>query len=376
MNAMMNVHVSMSKGENCHRSVAARAQAAGEASSSGGSSAVVLEDEKMNLGKSDIIVPRIGIGAWSWGDRSGYWGWKPDQEEQNKNALKRAIELDIAFVDTAEVYGFGLSETLTGKFIDSLGAGSSVTIATKFAPLPWRLVRDTVPVALRDSLERLQMGRVDLYMIHWPGFFFNAWSNNEYIEGLANCYAQGMCRSVGVSNFNAERIRSSSAQLVDRGIPLASNQIQYSLLYRKPETNGVLQACRENGVTPVAYSPLCQGLLTGKYRATGSSEIVGQRAARNAFSQEQLAALEPLLGLMTDIGSAHGGKTPTQVALNWTVCKGALPIPGVKTPAQVEEAAGALGWRLTEDEQAALEKAVDKLEAGGYEATGAPFENW
>ena len=185
-------------------------------------------DDRVELGKSGVVVPAIGIGAWSWGDRSGYWGWSKEQEAQNKAALRRAVDLGIDFIDTAEVYGFGLSEELCGRFIDELEIRPA--IATKFAPLPWRLTREAVPQALRQSLDRLQMGRLrnGLYMLHWPGFFLNAFSNDEYIAGLMQCKTDGLCDAVGVSNFNADRIRRAVRTLGDAGIPLASNQVQVS----------------------------------------------------------------------------------------------------------------------------------------------------
>ena len=169
-----------------------------------------------------------------------------------------------------------------------------------------------------------------------------------------------------------------------------SSTVLYSLLYREPERNGVLEACREAGVTLVAYSPLAQGLLTGKYSG-GAAKPAGPRGA--VFTASKTASIEPLLGLMREIGTARGvrtraagvlvaaalmqivlqGKTPGQVALNWLLCKGTLPIPGVKNARQAKEVAGALGWRLTVEQVRALDVASDKL---GNVAFGAPFEKW
>lgn len=144
--------------------------------------------------------------------------------------------------------------------------GTNPVIATKFPPLPWRLTAESLPIALKASLKRLQLDKVGLYMIHWPGFFLNAFSNEAYIDGLGLCVEQGLTSAVGVSNFKEERLRQAHKQLADRGVPLASNQMQYSLLYRKPEKNGVMEACKELGITLVAYSPIAQGLLTGGFK--------------------------------------------------------------------------------------------------------------
>ena len=171
------------------------------------------------------------------------------------------METGVDFIDTAEVYGYGKSEEFLGEFMKK--SATTPIIATKFPPLPWRLSKESVPIALKASLQRLQLDKVGLYMIHWPGFFLNAFSNDAYIEGLGMCVEQGLTDAVGVSNFSTDRLRRAHEQLQKRGVGLASNQVQYSLLYRKPETNGVMETCRELGVTLVAYSPIAQGLLTG-----------------------------------------------------------------------------------------------------------------
>lgn len=203
------------------------------------------------------------------------------------------------------MYGFGLSEEFTGEFIGSSPAppGGTFQVATKFAPIPWRFTRASVVDACRASLRRLRMPRVALYIQHWPGFATNGWANDTFLQGLADCADAGLCDAVGVSNFNADRVRRAVAALADRGLVLSSNQVQYSLLYREPERNGVLDACRDAGVTLVAYSPLAQGLLTGKYTADAPAPA-GPRAA--VFTRAKTAAVQPLVGLMREIGNARG----------------------------------------------------------------------
>jgi len=315
-----------------------------------------------------VRVPVIGVGAWAWGDRSGYWGYGSEYgKEESRAAYKAIIESGLTFIDTAEVYGFGKSEEFLGEFMKE--TGTSPLVATKFAPQPWRLGADSVPEACRASLKRLQLSKMSLYMQHWPGFALNAFSNEAYLDGFVKVKEQGLADAIGVSNFNAQRIRSASKRLQSAGIPLASNQVQYSLLYRTPENNGVLEACRENGVTLVAYSPLCQGLLTGKYKV-GGERPYGPRKA--LFSDSRLREIQPLLSAMEAIVQEKGGKTLAQIALNWLVCKGTLPIPGAKNERQLKEIAGALGWRLSDGEVAEL----DKVSARIPTSLGAPFENW
>eukprot|EP00879_Flechtneria_rotunda_P029134 GHRR01031403.1.p1 GENE.GHRR01031403.1~~GHRR01031403.1.p1 ORF type:complete len:251 (+),score=77.02 GHRR01031403.1:367-1119(+) len=246
--------------------------------------------------------------------------------------------------------------------------GSNPIIATKYAPLPWRLTGGSVPKACKASLQRLGKQQVDLYMQHWPGFFPNAISNDAYLAGLADCVQLGLTKAIGVSNFNAKRLKKAAATFKYKGVNLASNQVQYSLLYRWPETNGVFEACKENDVTLVAYSPMCQGLLTGKYTPDGPRPY-GVRGATYAGT---IKAIQPLIEVMRAVGQEHGGKTPAQVALNWVMCKGAVPIAGAKNGKQVQELAGAVGWKLTDGEVAELERVVSKIPT----PPGAPFENW
>ncbi|CAK0787581.1 hypothetical protein CVIRNUC_010803 [Coccomyxa viridis] len=323
--------------------------------------------ETMQLGKSGLTVSPVGIGAWSWGDRTGYWGYGGDyQREDNLTAYQAIVDEGITFIDTAEVYGFGLSEQFLGEFMRE--TSTRPIIATKYAPLPWRFTSGAVVSACRASLQRLGIQKAGLYMQHWPGFVTNGWCNDAFVEGLGDCALQGLTQAVGVSNFTAERVRHASSILEAKGVPLASNQVQYSLLYREPERNGVKKAIEDVGATLVAYSPLNQGLLTGKYTETNLPK--GPRGA--VINADRVREVQPLLSLMRDIASAHGGKTPGQVAINWTLCKGALPIPGAKNARQVKEAAGALGWRMSPDQVAALDSASAKIST----SLGAPFEKW
>jgi aryl-alcohol dehydrogenase-like predicted oxidoreductase len=202
----------------------------------------------------------VGIGAWSWGDKSNYWtGW---EKAECQKAFDASMDAGLTFVDTAEVYGFGQSERFLGEFMKQRTDGAVPQVATKYAPLPWRQSSSSVVSALDASLERLGVSSIDLYIQHWPGFFLNAFSNPSILDGLQLCLESGKTKAVGVSNFNEKRVRDAAKFFEHGGACLSSNQVQYSLLYREPERNGVLEACRENGVSLVAYSPLCQGMLT------------------------------------------------------------------------------------------------------------------
>jgi aryl-alcohol dehydrogenase-like predicted oxidoreductase len=133
--------------------------------------------------------------------------------------------------------------------------------------------------------------------------------------------------------------------------------VEYSLLNRKPETSGLVKVCRDLGVTLIAYSPIAKGALTGKY----TPENVPPGMRRRIYSRNTLARIQPLIGLLREIGETHDGKTPSQVSLNWLMCKGAVPIPGAKNLRQAQENNGALGWRLTEDEVAELDEVSERV---------------
>jgi aryl-alcohol dehydrogenase-like predicted oxidoreductase len=296
------------------------------------------------LGTTGIEVTPIGFGTWAWGD-SLFWGYGKDYgETELRQAFQAAINLNITFIDTAEIYGLGKSEELLGKFIKETKA--TTQIATKYMPLPWRFRSEDVADAVTASLKRLKMPSVDLYQVHFPAPSFL--SQEGLMNALADEVEQGRIKAVGVSNYNAEQLREAHKLLARRGVPLAVNQMRYSLITREIETNGVLAAARELDVTILAYSPLAQGLLTGKY--TASNPPTGARSMDKRFQAAGLRELQPMLTKLNELGDKYA-KTPAQVALNWLMCQpGVIPIPGVKNRTQVEQNAGALGWELSADD--------------------------
>jgi aryl-alcohol dehydrogenase-like predicted oxidoreductase len=311
-----------------------------------------MTDQTISLGKSPVQVGLLGTGTWQWGDR-GLWGFGQGYSEDDiRAAFQASLQASITFFDTAEGYGWGRSERFLGQFARE--AGHKISVATKFIPFPWRLTPQSLVRALQASLERLGMGSIDLYQIH---VYLPFASIETLMNGLADAVEDGLTRAVGVSNYNALRMSRAHAALAKRGVPLASNQVEYSLLQRDPERNGLVKVCQELGVTIIAYSPIGKGLLSGKY--TPENPPPGQRGKR--FDAEYLKRIMPLISLLRQTGQDHGGKTPSQVALNWVICKGALPIPGAKNAHQVQENAGALGWRLSEDEVAGLDEASEMV---------------
>jgi aryl-alcohol dehydrogenase-like predicted oxidoreductase len=308
------------------------------------------------LGKTGLRVPRLGVGAMTWGDPAAIPRWSPARLaygpagslEEQRAALETSMAAGAGLVDTAAMYGKGESERRVGE----LAAGRPVLIATKY---PSRIFSsdEKLPEDLEASLARLRRRTVDLYQVHFP----SRWrSIPRLMQLMADTVQAGKVRAVGVSNFSAEQMRLAHRVLADRGIALASNQVEYSLLHRSPEVDGVLEACRELGVTLIAYMPLASGALTGKYsQANPPGGIMRRRMA--FFRPDGLRRLAPVLDLLREIAARHG-QSPAQVALRWLIQRGVLPIPGAKNGEQAAHNAGALTFALTDSEIEALEAAT------------------
>jgi len=308
--------------------------------------------ETITLGQNGLAVPPVCIGTWAWGDKV-FWNYGSDYDsKQLKEAFNAALEVGTNFFDTAEIYGLGQSEEFLGQFMQQ--SDKTVQIATKFGPLPWRFSAQSVSDALTDSLKRLQVEQVALYQVHWPFSFLM--SQETLMNALADEYKRGRIAAIGVSNYSAEQMREAHKILADRGVPLAVNQVRYSLLTRQIEKSGITDTAKQLGVTLLAYSPLAQGRLTGKYRPDSNQKPTGARAFDPQFSQAGLQKIEPVVSMLRQIGDLRD-RTPAQVALNWLIAQGnVVAIAGAKTAQQVQQNAGALGWRLTDDEIAKLEQ--------------------
>jgi aryl-alcohol dehydrogenase-like predicted oxidoreductase len=257
----------------------------------------------------------------------------------------------VTFFDTAEVYGLGESERLLGRFAKA--ASVPIQIATKYGPLPWRFNGQAVLEALDASLKRLDVEQISLYQVHWPFNFLMG--ERTLFEALAKAVQQGKIAAIGVSNYSSSQMTQAHQLLADYGVPLAVNQVRYSLITRQVETQGIIRTAQELGVVILAYSPLAQGLLTGKYTATNSPE--GARKGDARFSAAGLTKLAPVTDLLQQYAQQYQ-RTPGQVALNWLIAQpGVIPIPGAKTAQQAQENAGAIGWSLSPAETTALEQA-------------------
>jgi len=297
------------------------------------------EPERITLGQTGIQVSPMGVGTniWNVGQKTGI---------SLRAVFDAALEAGINLFDTAEVYNFGGSERAIGQFLPA--AHERTVITSKFMPYPLRLAKGSLQKALHASLGRLGIDRVDLYLVHFP---LPPLPLETWAEALGDAVEAGLVRAVGVSICGPDQLRRAHGVLARRGIPLACIQVEYSLLKRGPE-NGLLALCADLGVTLVAYRPLSGGLLSGRY--TPQNRPGGIRGLM--VNNRDYERAQPVVALLRQIGEAHGGKTTSQVALNWVICKGALPIPGASKVQNLQQNAGALGWRLSTEEVQALDQ--------------------
>jgi aryl-alcohol dehydrogenase-like predicted oxidoreductase len=312
-----------------------------------------MSPDSYTLAGSDVTIPLLGVGTWAWGDK-GTWGMGGyDQsltEASIREAWEASIEAGVVLFDTAEVYGKGESERILGRLVAAdPGVRPRVVLASKYMPNPWKAhAHGALVSAARQSAERLGVESIDLYQIHGP---ISLRSHGAMADALAAAHAEGLVKAVGVSNYSVKETRSMDAALRKRGLRLASNQIEFSLLRAMPLRVGLISTCQELGVIPLAYSPIGQGRLTGKYSAANPPP------KGRSFSAHPMAEVDTIVALLRRIGEAHGDRTPSQVALAWLIAQGAVPIPGAKNREQAEQNAGALGWHLTGEELDLLTKA-------------------
>lgn len=278
------------------------------------------------LGRSGVRVPALGVGT-------NRWSTNGSSQARLDAALSAAVDVGMGFFDTAEVYGFGRSETAIGRA--ARADGRPVLLASKFAPYPHRLSRSQFASALDWTLERLRRDWLDLYYLHFP---YSPVGIDAWMRAMADAVSSGKIRAVGVSNCSATQMRMAAEVLARYDIPLAANQVQYSLMHRKPETNGVLDACRRMDVALVAYRPIAGGAV-----------VSGSRGASHWST---------LLSTLREVATARRATT-AQVALAWLLQRDehVIAIPGATRPEHVRENAGALSLELGEGEFAAIDRA-------------------
>jgi len=294
------------------------------------------------LGRSGLSVPPLGVGTNKWGSAG-------KSAEQIFETFRSALDVGTNLIDTAEMYQAGRSEQMVGQV--SQRDPRPVTVITKFAPYPTRLSARTIASALKASLERMKRPALDLYLVHFPFTFL---SIDSMMDAMAELHKSGLIRAIGVSNFNAQQMQAAADRLDRHGLCLAANEVHYSLLHRTPESNGVLDTCRQLDVALVAYFPLATGLLAKPGGAPQRPNFLERRMFVKG-PQERLDKLRTALHRMAEARRATAG----QVALNWLLQKSdkVIAIPGATNPAHVKDNVQTLTWQLSPEEAGELDQA-------------------
>ncbi|KAI0469422.1 NADP-dependent oxidoreductase domain-containing protein [Xylaria cf. heliscus] len=302
----------------------------------------------------DVQVPLICWGAWPWGDTSTFH-WSDDELPDLQAAWKKCLENGLTFVDTAQVYGSGRSEEILANLIHNHSPGvdrSSIIVQTKWLPNITDQAKNILhPVdapfkQLQKTLDRMKLSYIDCYLVHGH---IHISSIKQVAKGLAKCVEEGLTKTVGVANYSVKDMLRMKEALAEFGIPLATNQCEYSILRRMPETEGMLEACRENDVVFQSYSSLAQGRLSGKY-------VKGNPPPKEyRFSNYDMEHVEPCLAVQRRLAQKYNVGVAA-VALNWNICKGAIPVVGIRKEEQAVQNMQALGWRLTREEISELDK--------------------
>ena len=309
------------------------------------------------LGNSEIKITPIGLGCWQFSKSGNLAGkfWPSLEDELIREIIRISLERGINWFDTAELYGQGASEKILAKSLTALGKKpGDVFIATKWWPM-FRTASNIIKT-IDKRLACLNPFPIDLYQIHQPYGFS---SEIKEMEAMAKLVQSKKIKYVGVSNFSASKMRSAWETLQKSGINLLSNQVQYSLLKRKIETNGVLDTAKELGITIIAYSPLAQGLVTGKFHDNPELlKNIGFRKYSSMFKPKGLEKSKPVTDLVKKLAIKYES-TPSQVALNWFIhfhVDTVVAIPGATKSSHAEENTGAMKFRLSSDDMRLLDE--------------------
>ncbi|MCQ6562456.1 aldo/keto reductase [Paenibacillus mendelii] len=308
------------------------------------------------LGNSDLKLSPLGLGCWQFSKGSGIVGkfWPVLGDEVIQDIVRTSLAGGINWFDTAEVYGGGQSEQMLADALNAAGeAAESAHVATKW----WPIMRSASSISrtIEQRLRCLKGWPIDLHQVHQPYSFSSAASE---MREMAKLVKVGKIKHVGVSNFSAAKMREADRTLREFGLRLTSNQVKYSLLDRRIERNGIMETAKELGVAIIAYSPLEQGLLTGKFHVNPelAKQISGPRRWSSAFKPAGLKRSQPLIDLLQELALKYGA-SPSQVALNWLIHahgETVFAIPGASKPHHAVENVRAMRFTLEADEIAEL----------------------
>ncbi len=298
----------------------------------------------------------IGFGTWAWGNKL-VWGYKPETDDiLLKKTFFDAINGGLDLIDTADSYGtgslFGQSEKLIGNFLEELPTRKlkKITIATKLAPFPWRIGRNGLNQAFKESNKRLK-GNIKRVQLHWSTYRYAPLQEEQLLDGLGDLYDQGLIEEIGLSNTGPKRLLFLYQKLKKRGIKIKSIQMQFSLLTKPSiEDEKIQNICHEHNIEYLAYSPLALGILTiPPNKFSKPSTFLRQK-----LFEKTLPKTQELRTLLTNIGKKYSA-SQAQVALNWVRSHGAKPIVGIRNPLQAKDAISGLNWSLTKNEKERLD---------------------
>ena len=311
--------------------------------------------------ENKLLIPTMGCGTWAWGNRL-LWGYDESMDRQLQEVFNLCVSNGVTLFDTGDSYGTGKlngrSEMLLGKFTSEYQGVNQeqICLATKLAPYPWRLTRKAMFKAGLASAQRFARN-IDLVQMHWSTGNYFPLQEWQLLDGLGDLYEQGLVKGVGLSNYGPKRLRKVYQRFCDRGIPIKTLQVQYSLLSTYPVTElGLKEVCDELGIKLIAYSPLALGLLTGKYSVKDNLPT----GLRGWVCKQILPGARSLLDCLAAVAKSRN-KTMAQVAINWCISKGTIPIPGAKNPEQAQQNLGAIGWQLDAGEVTELDRAAAKV---------------
>jgi aryl-alcohol dehydrogenase-like predicted oxidoreductase len=316
----------------------------------------------LRLGRSGPEITRIGLGTWAIGGSGWKYGWGSQEDEDSVAVIHEAIDLGINWIDTAAVYGLGHSEEVVGRALK--GKRDKVLVATKCSRT-WStdgsiasvLDADSIREELEASLRRLKTDRIDLYQVHWPTpdpKIEEAWTE------IARAVKAGKVRWAGVSNFNPQQMRRIQGIL-----PITSLQPPFSMLRREVEKE-ILPFCAQNGIGVICYSPMQMGLLSGKFNRERVASLAADdlRGTNPYFIEPALSRNLELVEKLRPIAQRRG-RSVGELAIAWVLSRPGVTaaIVGGRRPGQAKELAGAADWVLSEDELAAIGKALAEREA-------------
>lgn len=309
------------------------------------------------MGRTGMMVSPIGLGCWQFSKHNNMAGkfWPNLEDEVIDRVVSLSLEGGINWFDTAEAYGNGASEEALSSSLQKAGKKpGEVLIATKWMPV-FRFASN-ISKTIDARINTLAPYPIDLYQIHQPWGFSSVKSE---MTAMAHLLEKKQIRSIGVSNFSAEKMKNAWEILNKKGIPLASNQVRYSLLDRRIESNGVIEMAKKLGISIIAYSPLAQGLVTGKFHDNPElPDTIGYRKYMPHFKPKALKKSRPLIMMVKELALKYH-VTPAQVALNWLIHfqgDSVVAIPGATKENHVKENVGAMSFRLSDEDMARLDK--------------------